>query len=105
MEKASFTKRGSKRGGDFSPSNLAYFVKRSLKWGDLDALKCALKEAKIELISAKEAQKEVSISKLKTEVISPKEAQKTISPVKLETGVISPKEAKIEEISLPCSHV
>jgi hypothetical protein len=74
MEKASFTKRGSKRGGDFSPSNLAYFVKRSLKWGDLDALKCALKEAKIELISAKEAQKEVSISKLEIEEIPPKEA-------------------------------
>jgi len=47
-----------------------------------DVLKRTLKEARIE-------------------EISPKEAQKTISPVKLETGVISPKEAKIEEISKP----
>jgi len=49
-----------------------------------NVLKSTLKEAKIELIPAKEAQ-------IKAE------------PVPLQIEEIPPKEAKIEEISLPCS--
>jgi len=60
----------------------------------LDALKCALKEAKIELISAKEAQIKAEPVPLQIEEISPKEAQKTISPVKLETGLFRQKKLK-----------
>jgi hypothetical protein len=78
MEKAKnlayFVKRSSKNYFTGETRNGGYFAKRSLKWGDLDALKCALKEAKIELISAKEAQKEVSKSKLEIEEIPPKKA-------------------------------
>jgi ParB family chromosome partitioning protein len=59
-----------------------------------NVLKCTLKEAKIELIPAKEAQKEVSISKLEIEEIPPKEAK--IEEISKPTGKPEVAEAKPE---------